>query len=164
MPILQLDPDKPLGKKMQQLQTYFFLLLGLPLILFLVAYLRAEQPGFQASYDWPQAAHLLIWAIVLGTTFYAWRRANNPVKLERNARSLEDKFGAYSRVNMQSYGLLVLCMLIISGLLWLGTHVLYAGLFSIVLIAMASIRPGAEQFIQRMKLSTEEQAELLEQE
>ncbi len=44
MPIIRLNPDSPMGHQLQQLQTLYYGLIALPLVLFLVNYLKASQP------------------------------------------------------------------------------------------------------------------------
>lgn len=164
MPILQLDPDKPLGRKMQRLQTLFYLFLGAPLVIFLVAYLQAEQPGYQAKVDSNLLMNVGLWLVVGLITFYAWRTYSQQLKRADGTQGLNEKFALYQRLGLRAYILLLLAMLLSTAGLWLSGAVFYGALFSIVLITMAALRPTAEQFIERLHLSPEEQAQLLRQE
>jgi uncharacterized membrane protein YgdD (TMEM256/DUF423 family) len=164
MPILQLDPEKPLGRKMQNLQTQFYLMLGLPLVLFLVAYLQAQQPNHLPPYHQNNTIIIAAWVVVAGIAFYSWKLYREEFKHPASSAAVEQKFDRYRNVSLKAYALQLVAMLITSAGLWLTGAVLFGALFSVVLILMASFRPTAEQFIERMKLTPDEQQQLLRQE
>ena len=86
MPIIRLDPDSPMGRKLQQLQTVFYGLLALPLVLFLMGYLQAIQFDYKplVQGDDLLTVHLVIWVVVLLLSALAVKSYNSRINKEQD--------------------------------------------------------------------------------
>lgn len=163
MPIIRLNPDSPMGHQLQQLQTLYYGLIALPLVLFLVCYLQASQPQNQPYLQGENIlwVHFLAWGLVLVLSWLAVKRYNSRIKAYAGPSALEQKFKHYVSESRSLYFMLAPLMLLPSLAIWATGVVFYGALFSLILILVASLRPMVEQFIQRYKLSKEEQEELV---
>lgn len=163
MPIIRLNPDSPMGHQLQQLQTLYYGLIAIPLVLFLVFYLQASQAQYQPYLQDQDMLwlHLLAWVLVLLLSWLAVRRYNSRIKAYVGPAALEQKFSHYVRESRGLYFMIAPLMLLPSLAIWATGVIFYGALFSLMIILVASLRPMVEQFIQRYRLSKEEQEELI---
>ncbi len=162
MPIIRLDPDSPMGRQLQQLQTLYYGVISLPLILFLVLYLQTTQQAYNpylAGDDWLWL-HLLVWALVLAGSAWAVYSYNTRLKTYTGPASLEHKFNTYVHESRRLYFMLAPLMLLPVAAMWATGVIFYGALFSLMVILVASLRPMVEQYIRRMQLSKAEQEAL----
>lgn len=158
MPIIRLDPDSPMGRQLQQLQTLYYALLSVPLVLFLIFYLQASQPNFQPyllteSIVW---LHMLVWLLVVGVAALAVNTYNKRIKAYTGPAELDQKFNHYMAESRRLYMMLAPLMLLPALAIWATGVILYGALFALMLILIAAMRPTVEQFIQRYRLGKEE--------
>lgn len=162
MPIIRLDPDSPMGRKLQQLQTIFYGLLALPLMLFLIGYLQAIQFDYQplVQGDDLLSIHLAVWVVVLALSALVVKSYNSRIKSFAGPASLEQKFDSYIGESRRLYFMIMPIILLPAVAIWATGVVFYGALFSLMIILVASLRPTVEQFIQRYRLSKEEEEAL----
>lgn len=158
MPIIRLDPDSPLGRQLQQLQTFYYALLSVPLILFLIFYLQASQVNYQpylltSGIIW---LHVLVWAFVVVVAALAVNTYNKRVKAYTGPAELDQKFNHYTAESRRLYFMLAPLMMLPALAIWATGVILYGALFALMLILIASVRPTVEQFIQRYRLGKDE--------
>lgn len=162
MPIIRLDPDSPMGRQLQQLQTLYYALIAVPLILFLLLYLQANQRSYDPylKADDLLWLHLLVWILVLAGSGWAVYSYNGRLKSYSGPSTLEHKFSSYVAESRRLYFMLAPLMLLPVAAMWATGVIFYAALFSLLVILVASVRPMVEQLITRMQLSKEEQETL----
>ncbi|EMR04125.1 hypothetical protein [Cesiribacter andamanensis] len=167
MPIIRLDPDSPMGRELQQLQTIFYAIVAVPLLLFLMMYLDANQPGYRPflSVGEAVALHIGVWLVVLVLAILVLRnyRSKNRSLAEGQgagaaALPLQEKFRAYKRHSMQLHLILGFLMLLPIAAIWATGLLFYSIMFLLLIILIASVRPTVEHFISSVRLSKEEQA------
>lgn len=165
MPIIRLDPESPMGRQLQQLQTFYYGVVALPLILFLVLYLQTTNRAYDPYYQGEDMLwlHILVWLIVLAGAGWAVYSYNNRLKSYKGpAASLEHKFNFYVHESRRLYFMLAPLMLMPVAAMWATGLIFYGALFSLLVILVASLRPMVDQYIRRMQLSKEEQEALVQ--
>lgn len=162
MPIIRLNPDSPMGRQLQQLQTLYYGLVAVPLVLFLVFYLQANQPQYQSYLPGDDLLwlHILLWVVVLALSALLVKNYNSRISAYAGPAVLDQKFSSYVAQSRRLYLLLTPLMLLPVVAIWATGVIFYGALFSLMIILIASLRPTVEQFIQRYRLSKEEQAEI----
>jgi hypothetical protein len=163
MPIIRLDPDSPMGRQLQQLQTIFYAIVAVPLLLFLMLYLDASQPGYKPYMSQESAlmVHIGVWLVVLALSIWAVSSYRKKNKEYPTAAPLGEKFTAYIRHSRQLHLFLGFLMLLPVAAIWVTGLLVYSIMFLLLLILMASVRPTVEHFITSFRLSKEEQGELV---
>ncbi len=158
MPIIRLDPDSPMGRQLQQLQTIYYGLLSVPLVLFLIFYLQASQVNYQPYLltDGMLWLHILVWLVVLVAAALAVKSYNNRIKAYAGPALLEQKFNSYIRESRRLYFMLTPLMFLPVLAIWVSGVIFYGALFSLMIVLIASVRPTVEQFMQRYRLSKDE--------
>lgn len=163
MPIIRLDPDSPMGRKLQSLQTLYYGLIAVPLILFLLLFLQTNQPGYKPFYavEGLLLLHIVVWVLGIAAAFWAIKSYSKRIKAYSGAAKLQQKFDSYIVESRRLYFMLAPLMLVPVAVMWLTGRVFYGVLFSLLIILVASFRPTVEQFIERYRLSKEDQQALM---
>lgn len=158
MPIIRLDPDSPMGRQLQQLQTLYYALLSAPLVLFLIFYLQASQANYQ-PYLLTEGVvwlHVLVWVFVVVVAALVVNAYNKRVKAYAGPAELDQKFNHYTAESRRLYFMLAPLMFLPALAIWATGVILYGALFALLLILFAAVRPTVEQFIMRYRLGKEE--------
>lgn len=152
-----------MGRQMQKLQTLYYGLVAVPLVLFLVFYLQASQPQFQPALADNDVLwmHILVWLVVLILAGLAVKAYYQRIKAYSGPGILDQKFSNYIRESRRLYLVLIPLLLLPVIAIWATGVMFYSALFSLMIILVAALRPTVEQFIQRYRLSKEEQEELV---
>lgn len=152
-----------MGRKLQQLQTVFYAIVAVPLLLFLMLYLDASQPGYRPymSLESAVVVHIGVWLVVLALSIWGLSSYRKKNKNYSQAAPLEEKFAAYTRHSRQLHLFLGLLMMLPVAAIWVTGLLFYSIMFLLLLILMASVRPTIEHFITSFRLSKEEQGQLV---
>lgn len=163
MPIIRLDPDSPMGSQLQKLQTLYYALIAVPLLVFMLFYLQASQPQYRPYLQGDDLLwfHGLVWVVVVILGALVVKNYNSRIKAYAGPPTLEEKFNSYVSESRRLYFIITPLMFLPVLAIWLTGVIFYGALFSLMIILVASLRPMVEQFIQRYRLSKEEQAELM---
>lgn len=162
MPIIRLDPESRMGRELQTLQTVYYAMIAVPLVLFLLLYLEVGQPQFRPYMvsDAVLWLHILIWLGVVIVAAWAYRRYLKRMKEGIEELSLERRFARYLKESRGLYVLLALLMLLPVLAIWLTGAQFYGILFTLLIILIAAVRPTADQFVQKAYLTNEQKEEL----
>ncbi|AHM63087.1 hypothetical protein D770_24210 [Flammeovirgaceae bacterium 311] len=146
------------------MQTFYYGVISLPLILFLVLYLQTTSLAYDPYLQGEDLLwlHILVWVIVLAGTGWAVYSYNNRLKSYTGPSTLEHKFSVYLQESRRLYFMLAPLMLLPVAAMWATGVIFYGALFSLLVILVASLRPTIDQYVRRMRLSKEEQEALVQ--
>lgn len=152
------------GQYLNTLNIIFYLAVGIPLILFCIAYIRYEQQGglrptTQENFD--VLMHVFIPAFTIISAIYAYLTYRRQLKQKDLQVALTDKLFFLYQISIKKYILLFIAnMLPVVGLYLTGEQ-LFAGLYAVALIIFSLNRPTPLRVFRDLKLSKEEQQKLI---
>ncbi|MEK6481602.1 hypothetical protein WJR50_28925 [Catalinimonas sp. 4WD22] len=138
------------------LTLVFYLMVGIPLIFFVLVYLQyEEQGGLKATESMQILPHIIIPLATIASIYFAYKLYNQKLYQQQPAR-FQEKLKTFHEVSLYKYGLLSLAnFLPVIGMYFTGEQ-LFAGLYAIALVVFSLNRPTHQRISKDMKLSDEE--------
>jgi len=138
------------------LTMVFYLMVGIPLLFFVVIYLQFQEAGgLQPTQNWNFLAHVIIPAATVISIVLAYRIYKKQIH-ERGPSTFKAKLRTFHEVSIYKYGLLDLSnFLPVLGMYLTGEQI-FAGLYAVALVVFSLNRPTLRRISQDMKLSEQE--------
>lgn len=139
------------------LTLVFYLMVGMPLIFFVLIYLQYEEVGgLQPTENIAWLPHILLPAGVLMSVYFAYSLYKKQLH-QRQASTFQEKLRAFHEASLYKYGMLSLSnFLAIIGMYFMGEQI-FAGLYAISLVVFSLNRPTHHRITKDMQLSKDEQ-------
>jgi hypothetical protein len=139
------------------LTMVFYLMVGVPLLFFVILYLQSEEAGgLKVTESWQFLPHVLIPAATVVCVLMAYRLYKNQIS-QRDPKTFREKLRTFHEVSVYKYGLLDLAnFLPILGMYLTGEQI-FAGLYAIALVVFSLNRPTIRRISKDMELSKQEQ-------
>jgi hypothetical protein len=139
------------------LTMVFYLMVGVPLLFFVVLYLQYQEAGgLQVTESWQFLPHVLIPAATVISIFLAYRVYKNKI-FQREPKTFRKKLRTFHEISLYKYGLLDLAnFLPVIGMYLTGEQV-FAGLYAVTLVVFSLNRPTHKRISKDMELTQQEQ-------
>ncbi|WPP49410.1 hypothetical protein [Catalinimonas niigatensis] len=139
------------------LTLVFYLMVGMPLIFFVLIYLQYEEVGgLKPTESIMWLPHIVLPVGVLICLYFAYSLYAKQLR-QRQASAFREKLRAFHEASLYKYGLLSLAnFLAIIGMYFMGEQI-FAGLYAIALVVFSLNRPTHHRITKDMQLSKEEQ-------
>ena len=139
------------------LTMVFYLMVGIPLIFFVILYLQyQESGGLRVTQNWQFIAHVLIPAATVAAIVFAYRVYKTELNA-RNPRTFKEKLRTFHEVSLYKYGLLGLANFLPVLGMYLAGEQIFAGLYAIALVVFSLNRPTFKRITKDVELSQQEQ-------
>ncbi len=159
--------------KLENLNNVFYLMVGVPLLLFGWIYLNRKvlKPWYFFEDDATGAVlHIIILVVAGFVAFRAWRKYRKELSSPdfSRASSFRDKEQILAKVNYfitasrAFYGFLTISTLMVVAGFYLSAEEFYIGAYTILLVMYSVYRPTLDRMMKEMKLSKEEKELLFE--
>ncbi|MEM1134896.1 MAG: hypothetical protein AAGI07_03580 [Bacteroidota bacterium] len=142
---------------LNKLRSTFYIMVGIPLVLFLLIYLVFRENMYTAIYpEMPTAiikilAALFVIAAILSFIYYF-----RELPQVRNRKTLKEKLAQYYRLCNYKFGMLLIISMLNLICYFLSGHVLLAGVYILLLIMFALNNPSYYNVVGNLKLRKEE--------
>ncbi|MDF9795134.1 ammonia channel protein AmtB [Catalinimonas alkaloidigena] len=138
------------------LTLVFYLMVGIPLVFFVLVYLSyEEQGGLRATENLQILTHIIIPLATVASIYFAYSVYKLKLRQHQAVR-FQEKLKAFHEVSLYKYGLLSLAnFLPVISMYYTGEQV-FAGLYAIALVVFSLNRPTHQRISKDMKLSEEE--------
>jgi hypothetical protein len=139
------------------LTMVFYLMVGIPLLFFVILYLQYQEAGgLQVTDNWELIPHVLIPAATVASIVMAYRLYKNTLT-QRSPKAFREKLRTFHEVSIYKYGLLDLAnFLPVLGMYLTGEQI-FAGLYAVTLVVFSLNRPTHSRISKDMDLSQQEQ-------
>lgn len=139
------------------LTLVFYLMVGIPLLFFVLVYLQYEEAGgLHPTESMELLPHVILPAAVLLSLYFAYTIYKKQLR-QRQPATFKEKLRTFHEVSLYKYGLLSLAnFLAVLGMYFAGEQV-FAGLYAIALVVFSLNRPTHHRISKDMQLSKDEQ-------
>jgi len=135
----------------------FYLMVGIPLIFFVLIYLQYEgQGGLQATQRMEILLHIVLPISIVACLYFAYNIYKKELQ-KRQPQKFQEKLRTFYEVSLYKYALLSLAnFLAVVGMYFSGEQ-LFAGLYAITLVVFSLNRPTHQRIVKDVKLTEEEE-------
>lgn len=139
------------------LTMVFYLMVGMPLLFFVILYLQfQEEGGLKVTENWQFIPHVLIPAATIASIVMAYRLYKNQI-IEREPKTFKAKLRTFHEASLYKYGLLDLSnFLPVIGMYLTGEQI-FSGLYAIALVVFSLNRPTARRISKDVELTKQEE-------
>lgn len=139
------------------LTVVFYLMVGIPLVFFILIYLHYEKAGgLHATESMQFLPHLLLPLGLLASVYFAYSVYKSQLR-QRQASTFKEKLKTFHEAALYKYALLSLANFLAVIGMYLTGEQLFAGLYAIALVVFSLNRPTHRRIAKDMRLSKEEQ-------
>jgi len=140
-----------------RLRSIFYIMVGIPLIFFVILYLKFRQSGLHGfDADIEPIFLYVIPMICIGDAIFAYILYNRKLKMARQRNELIEKLEILFKGNLLKFALLEGSTILALVIYYLTSHILYAGIYIVMLILFAMSNPTVYSIINDLKLPKEQ--------
>ncbi len=139
------------------LTMVFYLMVGIPLLFFVILYLQYQETGgLKVTQNWQFLPHVIIPTATLASVVLAYRLYKKKIN-EYAPDTFRQKLRIFHEVSIYKYGLLDLSSFLPVLGMYLTGEQIFAGLYAIALVVFSLNRPTVSRITKDMGLSKQEQ-------
>lgn len=148
---------------LQQLQTFAYLCLGIPLLFFIYLYLESSvdrlEPAFGAEYDWHIFIPIFLLALFL--TYIGSSRYNSSRQQAMSQKNFKDKLQLYKNASNTRFLFYGISTSLITIGFYLTNFKPFAVMFGVMIVLFSINNPNARKIVTALKLKEEEKKIIL---
>lgn len=159
-----------IARKFEKLNNLFYLMVGLPLLVFTWIYLNLKTISTWRYFEDPTAGIFLHGLILFGAlyllvfAFLRYRRDFTALEASKGAseqsENLEEKTERFFQASIRKYLMLTGSTILVIVGFYLSAEAFYAAIYSILIIAFSINRPTSDKMAKDMRLKKEERQTL----
>lgn len=157
------NPLQNVRQYLDRINLIFYFIVSVPLILFVIVYLRYEQAGGLRSTtadSFQLSTHALLPLLAVASLLGSWWYYRQKRRSGAASADLSTKLSLFYSTLIRRYLILMAGSLLAVLGLYLTGEQLFAALYTVMLIASSLIRPTPSRLVRDFRLSKEEQETL----